>query len=504
MLGTFKRWLSSPTAIHPTDADPLGRLAGAAAHRHEWRTETPLVAWTRYRNGKPADTFSIGNSFEGLFVSGRSGSGKTSTTGRMAFCAAAKAGYGILCTTTKPTDADEIRAWAAQMGRAADLVLVAPEKGEFNFLSYQATQGSDTRQLVELLMTLAQAASRNGRAEADDIWAKAMREWLLNALDTLRLAGKSLTMEALAIFAKHAPLSRSAAQGAEWQSRSPLAALLRQAVERATRGELTASQEKDLEVCSHYWLEELPSMADRTRSSIEMTTNATLAPFARGWMRDRFCGGSELTPDLLGEGKIVVLDYNVKEHQESGQLAQLAWKLVVQRWAERRMKAAAQAGLQPEQVRPLMLFSDECQFFLTREDVQFQTTARGSRTAAVYLTQNLPNVIKELGDPHQAHSLLGNLATKIFHCNDEKSTNEWAAQTIGQSLQQRRSFSSSGTSQWSAGASEQRDYDVPPNAFLSLRTGGHENGLLCEAVVFRSGARWTNGQHFLTATLPQT
>ena len=147
-------------------------------------------------------------------------------------------------------------------------------------------------------------------------------------------------------------------------------------------------------------------------------------------------------------------------------MAQLAWKLVVQRWAERRMKAAAQAGLQPEQVRPLMLFSDECQFFLTREDVQFQTTARGSRTAAVYLTQNLPNVIKELGDPHQAHSLLGNLATKIFHCNDEKSTNEWAAQTIGQSLQQRRSFSSSGTSQWSAGASEQRDYDVPPNAFL--------------------------------------
>ena len=334
-------------------------------------------------------------------------------------------------------------------------------------------------------MTLAQAASRNGRAEADDIWAKAMREWLLNALDTLRLAAKPLTMEALAIFAKHAPLSRSAAQGAEWQSRSPLAALLRQAVERAMRGELTESQEKDLEVCSHYWLEELPSMADRTRSSIEMTTNATLAPFARGWMRDRFCGGSQLTPDRLGEGKIVVLDYNVKEHQ-------------------RRMNTALQAGWRAEQVRPLLLFSDECQFFLTREDVQFQTTARGSRTAAVYLTQNLPNVIKELGDPHQAHSLLGNLATKIFHCNDEKSTTEWAAQTIGQSLQQRRSFSSSGTSQWSAGASEQRDYDIPPNAFLSLRTGGHANGLLCEAIVFRSGARWSNGQHFVTATLPQT
>ena len=175
MLGTFKRWLSSAPTTRLIDADPLGRLAGAASHRREWRTETPLVAWTRYRNGLPADTFSIGNSFEGLFVSGRSGSGKTSTTGRMAFSAAAKAGYGILCTTTKPTDADEVRAWATRMGRAADLVLVTPEKGEFNFLSYQATQGSDTRQLVELLMTLAQAASRNGRAEADDIWAKAMR-----------------------------------------------------------------------------------------------------------------------------------------------------------------------------------------------------------------------------------------------------------------------------------------------------------------------------------------
>ena len=470
------------------------------ARREPWPMEQPLYAFGSDAKGKPVDYLTIGDLYEGTMVLGRSGSGKTSSTGRALLLATGAAQYAMVITTAKPGDAREVRDFLAQVGREKDIIEVNPQSGNFNFLQYWSDMGADTGQLVEMLMTIAGTSSRAGRANQDDIWSKAMREWLANALDLLRLAGQPLSMSYLAALAKTSAQTREEAESGEWRRTSTVAYCLKEAKTREEAGDFTASQTADLELCGRYWLHELPGMADRTRSSIEMTTNATLAPFARGWLRDRFCGGTaDITPEALESGKILLLNYPVKEHQEAGQLAQTAWKLMVQRWVERR-------AITPE-TRPLLLFSDECQFFLTREDVQFQTTARSSRTATVYLTQNRPNVVKELGDEKEADSLFGNLATKIFHCNDERTTNEWAAYTIGQNLVYRKSDGTSGGQSgfgFNTGRSEQRDFEVAPSDFLSLRTGGPQNGLHCEAVLFRSGRFWSNGKHHRLVTIPQT
>lgn len=415
----------------------------------------------------------------------------------MMLTAAAKSGYGIIATCAKVTDADEIIDIVSKAGRGNDVVRVSPDAGSFNFLDYWAQKGASTRELVELLMTMAGAAHRNGRVQQDDIWAEAMREWLTHGINVLRLAKKPLTMSSLASIAKSTPQNPAVAKTEAWQSTSELAKLIMSAHARADANALTASEKSDLEYSTRYWLHQFPGLADRTRSSIEMTINATLMPFALGWLRDRFCNDSEITPEILEAGKIIILDYPIKKHYGDGQLAQLAWKVLFQKWSETRKVHQG--------VRPIMLYCDEAQFFVTRDDILFLTTARSSQVATVFLTQNRPNLIAELGDEKEALGLLGNLSTKIFHANDDADTNEWAARTIGQAIVKRATYGASGGQHigFSSSHSEQRDYLVEPRAFQTLIMGGAANQMMCGCVVFRSGRAFSTGNNFIKTTLPQ-
>jgi hypothetical protein len=92
----------------------------------------------------------------------------------------------------------------------------------------------------------------------------------------------------------------------------------------------------------------------------------------------------------------------------------------------------------------VFLWEDEAQHFYSTHDNDFQATARSSRVSRVVLTQNLPIFYKEFGaaGPDTANSVFGNLNTKVFHNNDDPTTNEWTAKHFGMEIHTRYSFSS--------------------------------------------------------------
>jgi hypothetical protein len=219
----------------------------------------------------------------------------------------------------------------------------------------------------------------------------------------------------------------------------------------------------------------------------------------RGKMRELFCEETTLTPEDAVAGRIIVVDLPVKEWSEVGRMAAVIWKYCLQKAVERRTDNEGGRG------RPLFLWADECQHFASRYDALFQATARSSRAASVYLTQGYPSLASAFGGGTDgkalADTLLGNMATKIFHANSDAETNRVAAELVGRRLQSLRSRGSGTTlslggqasvgSSASRGRSEHMDYDIQPAEFSLLRKGGPENGQMTDALVFQNGRTWS-------------
>ena len=234
-----------------------------------------------------------------------------------------------------------------------------------------------------------------------------------------------------------------------------------------------------------------------------MSTFTSMADcFLRGMLRDLFCSSTNIVPDISAEGAIIVLDIPIKEYGDLGQFSQVLFKYIWQQAMERRNVT--------ENNRPVFMWADESQNFITSYDREFQSTARSSRACTVYLTQNLPSYYSELGGEKgkvEADAFLGNLQTKIFHANGDSTTNEWAANIFAKSWQFRRSMNSGfsgGGASGSSGVSEALELDVLPQEFAMLRKGGHENDLCVDSIIFQGGRVWNaTGKTFMKATFTQ-
>jgi hypothetical protein len=211
-----------------------------------------------------------------------------------------------------------------------------------------------------------------------------------------------------------------------------------------------------------------------------------------------------------------VLDLPVKELRHTGRMVQSAWKYLFQTALERQHNANS-----PHR-RPVFLWEDEAQYFFSDHDHHFQDTARSSRVSRVILTQNLPGFYKEFGrdGEHIANSVFGNLNTKLFHNNDDITTNEWAAKHFGQEIRTRYSFNTAPPpapkdffdgiqqsmeprSTTSFGGSERWEYAVRPEEFNQLRTGGEENDFMVDAWITWMGLSDERQRHFTLMSFEQ-
>jgi hypothetical protein len=533
-----------------SDPELLSAESRASIRDSEKPPEGTLVTRPRLsESGEVNGIFhwTVRDAFEGTQVFGETGSGKTSGSGATIARAllrppATYTGkpFGGLVLTAKATDAhewlDPKDGFLAQANVDPNKVIVLGEKltpgitnpkaeaGRrrdidtsrfFNFLDYEYSEsGGATFNLVQLFLTALESGSQGNTGQEDAYWMDALRQLLTNAIDLVVYATGKVTLTEICGVIQTAPQSREQAESRKWQKPSSTCwTYLEEAGKRLIEAHRAASEageaprlkeaEADLrnfKQIVNYWLLDFAGLADRTRSVIVSTFTSKVTGLTRWPLYELLCYGSMKEPgfvDIVKEtrdGKIVIINLPVKRYTEIGRFAQVLIKTVWQRGIERH----------PDIGHPVFLWADEAQFFATKEDVLFQTTARSSRCATVYLTQNICNYYAMMPgkDPKSAtDALLGNLTTKIFHANGDPTTNDWAQRLFGNESVWLSNRSVQTEGKTSMGSAESAPLPiVHAKDFAMLRRGSEDQKRIVEALIFRSGNKLEGARSTLIRT----
>lgn len=491
----------------------------------------PLFSWP----GHSQDRWTIGDATEGTQIFGATGSGKSSGSGQKIAKAFLKSGFGGLVLCAKPDERETWERYAEETGRMDDLVIFEPGKGQFNPLYFeQNREGAgrgETLNMVNMIMALHDLgrsfmSGGTGGGDGEKFWDMALRRSISRMIDLLKLCPtKELSIASMREIIASALTADEARKHADimdvlkdpsvsndekqisidelhnWSKENFCLDCL---IEADLREDLSAEEQGTFRLVQGYFLREFANLSERTKSIIVENFLGLVEPFIQGTLK-RHCTGTvseNLWPELTyEEGKIIILEFPIKEHLIAGVYIQGIYKYAWMQEMERRKVVE-------KNLRPTFLWVDEAQFFIQPEnDALFQSTARGSLVCTVFLTQNLNSYYFAMGQQNpqaRAKSLLGNLNTKIFHSNGDSDTNSFAAEMIGKDFKAMTSIQRNQKAEANATLSEQLHYKVMPHEFTTLAKGGRkENGYKAEAVVFRSGGQWSNGENFLKVKFDQ-
>lgn len=477
----------------------------------DWDLSRPLFRLSKF------DNFLIADSLRGSFCTGETGAGKSTTTGLVLATAMLRANFGGLVLCVKPDERKTWQRYCELAGRTQDLVVFdASSQHRYSFLDEELQRkgvgAGLTENIVQLLSTILEIADRNegsGGRESDPYWKRALRQLCRNIVDLLVLARGRVTVPEMYKLVVAAATSQEQLSSDEWKRQS----FCFQCLAEADRKTKSAREQHDFELVADYFMVEFPRLGDKLRGTIVSTFTSMVDVLNRGVLRELFSTDTTIRPEDTFNGKIILIDLPVKEFGEIGAFAGVLMKRCWQVAAERRDVTA--------NPRPVFLFVDEFQHFLTSHDSLFQTTARSSRVATVYLTQNISNLLAGFGGPNAralTDSLTGNLATKFWHLSSDPVNNEWSASIIGRSRQffmnMNSSYQPSSLSlltmshyedtQVNSGMSEQLEFEVQPRRFTTLRSGGPHNGWKVDAIVYQGGREFeATGKTWLPVTFDQ-
>jgi hypothetical protein len=278
-----------------------------------------------------------------------------------------------------------------------------------------------------------------------------------------------------------------------WQGRSELWKLIQ-------RGKAAVGADADFKLAEDYWLVHFPQMPEKTRASVVATFAASVAQyFCPAIIHRMFGENTNITPDHIAAGKIVVVDLPVKRFGAAGRFAGIVWKYCAQLAFERRQ----------DRERPVFIFVDESHHFLTDYDQLFQTTARSSRCAVVYLTQSLSNYYAlSPGNTgkQRVDSMCNCLKTKILHQCSHPETRQSFAEAIGKHRVTIVSESTTfGPGKPISGKNEApgMDYWAFPDRATYLKTGGLANGCQVEGIIYKAGKNFGDKPYLLVADFDQ-
>lgn len=441
----------------------------------------------------------------GVAIFGRTGSGKTSSSGRAAAEAVVRLpGSGGLIIAAKPGEDRAFWEGVFQAaGRLDDLLIFSPDHDlRCNLLDYEMRHGGGhTRNITRTLTTIAETlrSSDTDNRESSDFWQKEQERMLFNAVEVVKLATGGVSAPDLHRFTSTAAMSPAQFTLPEW-----LAGFHNQCLKRAWESPKSTVARHDYDLAREYWLGEFPSMADKTRSSILTGVMGILHTFNTGLVRELVSTTTNVTPDDMFRGKFIFVDMPVSELGDVGAFVSGGLKYLCQRAILRR-KAGDSSNV-------AVIWADEAQGAITSFDAPFLAQCRSHQGCMVYLSQSLPGYYAALGGERGRQSvdaLLTNFGTKIFHALGDLETAQWASGLVGRSLQTFTGGSMGqqddgvydtlmGRGRYQANFSQSFESTLQVNAFLhGLRTGGPGSGYVCDAYVIRTGEPFASGQNWL-------
>ncbi|MEM7125672.1 MAG: TraM recognition domain-containing protein [Chloroflexota bacterium] len=465
-----------------------------------WEMDTPLLFLSS------ADSWTIRDACEGAQIMGGIGSGKTSGSGKAIAHSFLRAGMGGLVMCAKPEEKDLWLKYCHETGRESQVIVFNPlEKWRYNFIDAELNRskhlgGGLTENIVELLTTVTSLCEgTKGMDSGDKFWDRSMRVLLRNAIEVISIAKDRITLEDICRFILEAPQSVEQVADEAWRNSSFTA----ECIAEADAKPKSRQEQHDCDISIRYWLASWPTLADRTRSSISATWESVGDILLHGAAYDLLSTSTNWLPEItFMQGAITILDLPIQRYHGVGRIIQGILKYAWQR--------AVLARNVEEHPRPVFLWADESQHFISQYDYEYQSTARSARACTVYLTQNISNYYSALGSgAHaQADALLGLMQTLVFHAQPDQATNEWASKRIGQHYTTQLNFGSStngtGPGSRSGGGSETIQYKILPAAFTTLRKGGPQNNLEVEAILFQGGRVWkASGETYLKTVFKQ-
>lgn len=463
--------------------------------------------------------WSVRNAVEGVQIFGGIGSGKTSGSGRMIALKYLEAGFGGLVLTVKPDEKEVWEDYCRQANRSNDLLIIEPGGDNFfNFLDYESKEGSITDNIVQVLKTVIRASEEKNSGNSDDpFWETALDMLIFNVIDLCKLAYGKVSVQTMFNIVQTLPKPSGTAeeqkdsafnaafiaaqenvkaQVVAWENENP--SLLRSLKNKIDYEEALCNAVGDarvLKFIDQFFLESFLNLSEKTRSIIDFSFSGFLFRLLRDPVYSLFCRyPSTFTPEDCLTGKILLLHLPVKVYHKIGRDSQIMFKYIWQRAMEKRdVKISG---------RPVFLWADEAQNFLHEHDADYQATARSSRIATVYISQNLPNYHANMGgakSEFKVKSFLGTLGTKIFHANADIETNRYASELIGEGAFEETSRTSTASGQFSASRTSSLKIDklVRPEDFARLKTGGPLNNFKVEGYIHLQGNPIKGGSNHL-------
>ncbi len=433
----------------------------------------------------------------GIIIFGATGSGKTTGPGKWLAIGILKhpMRMGMLILCAKPGEAEQWIAWAKAAGRINDVRLFGIGRNSvFNFMDLEANHpsgGGSTQNIVEFLMELTAASAPEGAfdgAGENQFFYDSARYLLTNTIDLLRLAQMPITMDAIRDIIMNAPRSAKEAADPKWAETSPCFKALAKAftsIDPKNADQVALHRE-----CENWFLREYPVISDKTRGIINLCVSMVVRTFLVPPLRALFSGTTNMQPEDIFNGYIIIIDIPTQTYFKAGELAQIAWKRCFQNAVLRhRMKNP----------RPVVLWADEAQAFITRFDAEYQAVARSQRAATVYLTQTREGLRDKLGNDAAVDSLLANLQQKFFCQNGSIETNEYASRLLGSRyidvdstnvsahFGQQFNQQQNGGMHGGSSTSEQQRHYVEESEFARLLKGGHANNYRVSCIYYQGG-----------------
>lgn len=485
-----------------------------------------LLDQTLYTAPSTNNKITWADAVEGTLILGATGSGKSSGPGLQIALAMLRSGFGFCVLCAKPDEKARWVRYAKETGRTDDLVIFNKQSGlSFNFLQYEMERsGEGAGEIINAnnaLMNLNEqlrlfTSGSSGRGD-ERYWDNGLRRIISRTITFLKLADVEVNIQNMrkvvaycfseeearvylqlkGIINSHEqidPVKRQEAKtDLEFWAKSNYFVHLLDVIKRNKNLE----DDEDSLLAVNYWINEFSRLDEKSRGIIAESFMGIIEPFLNdGILKNQFsCGLDEdLIPEnIIAQKKIVIIDFPLKEFGLAGVFAATIYKTTFQAAMERR-------NIEKEtDPKPVGLWIDEYHSFCNPQtDSLFQTTARSSWVACVYITQNINNLFCVMGNNQpeaRAKSLLGNLNLKYFGSNDNFDTNIWASNMIGQHMVDFQTVNFSKDMEISKSKNQQMQYRVTPDHFTTLKTGRIANNFMVEAVVFKSGKLWGKEKH---------